>query len=123
MGLFDSVYVDCPHCGSPVEFQTKADDAPYMRRYTLADAPDYMLRDIINDPRHCQSCDGWLALLDPRYPINPPRPNPIPIKVKTPDNPRCHFQGMKWWPDGKDFTVADLETPTISRPHQNSEAK
>ena len=110
MGLFDSVYVDCPHCGKPVEFQTKADDCPYMQRYTLLTAPDHILRDVLNDPRHCQSCDGWLALLDPRFPLTPPpRPNPVAVKVKTPENPLGHEQGMKWWPDGKPFTVNDLQ--------------
>lgn len=108
MGLFDSIYVDCPHCGKPVEFQTKADEAPYMRRYTLDDAPDHMLIDILNDPHHCGTCDGWFALLDPRYPITPARPNPKSIKVKTPPNPITHERGMKWWPDGKSFTVDDL---------------
>jgi hypothetical protein len=109
MGLFDSVYANCPHCGKPVEFQTKADEMPYMNVYTLEDAPDHLLRDVLNSPHHCQSCYGWLVLLDPRYPITPPRPNPIAAKVKTPDHPDMHFQGMKWWPRDKDFTVDDLE--------------
>ena len=109
MGLFDSVYVDCPHCGKPVEFQTKADIAPYMRRYTLDDAPDYMLHDIINSPEHCGACDQWMVLVDPKFPPGePPRPNIQVAKCRTPENPDTHFQGMKWWPRDKDFSYADL---------------
>lgn len=109
MGLFDSVYADCPHCGKPVEFQTKADVAPYMLSYTLETAPDYMLRDILNKPHHCQACDGWFALLDQRFPIVQPRPNPIAAKVKPPADAGVHEQGFKWWPWNRQFTVADLE--------------
>ena len=53
MGIFDSVYVDCPHCGNPVEFQSKADNAAYMRRFTFLTAPDHILRDILHRPEHC----------------------------------------------------------------------
>ena len=108
MGLFDSVYVDCPHCGKPVEFQSKADEAPYMHRYTIADAPTHILTDVLNRPEHCMSCGGWMALVDPAFPIEPPRPAPKVAKVRTPDNPEKHFQGMQWWPDGEKFTKNDL---------------
>lgn len=116
MGLFDSVYVDCPHCGKPVEFQTKADEAPYMRHYTLEDAPAYMLADIMNGPTHCQSCDKWMALIDPAYPPGEqPKPNLRAAKVRAPENPNTHFQGMKWWPDDESFTYADLIDAPPSR--------
>jgi len=116
MGLFDSVYADCPHCGASVEFQTKADEDPYMRRYTLADAPDHMVRDILNKPHHCKSCDGWFALLDQRYPITPPRPSPICAKVRSPDSAGGQESGFKWWPHDRRFTVDDLEWPTPDTP-------
>lgn len=110
MGLFDSIYVDCPHCGKPVEFQSKADEAPYMERYTISNAPTHILTDVLNRPTHCKSCDGWLALVDPTVPIEPPRPRPSPriAKVRTPENPETHFQGFKWWPDNTPFTNADI---------------
>lgn len=114
MGLFDSVYVPCPACNKPVEFQSKAHDDPCMRRYTLDDAPDYILRDIMNYPERCESCGQWFALLDQRFPIKPPRPSLIAAKVKTPENPVTHPQGMQWWPNGKDFSIADLEPPSLS---------
>lgn len=109
MGIFDMVFVDCPHCGAPVEFQTKEGD-PYMKRFTLADAPTYVLIDIMNSPNHCEKCDRWMALIDPANPLGPPpRPKLSAVRVVTPENPRTHFQGFKWWPDGRAFTLADIE--------------
>lgn len=108
MGLFDMVWVDCPHCGEQVEFQTKAAEFPYMDRYTFENAPQEVLVDILNRPEHCGSCGGWLALIDPNYPIAPPRPQPKIVKVRTPANPEKHEQGMQWWPDDEPFTDADL---------------
>ena len=40
MGLFDSVYAECPECGQRNEFQSKADVCPYMNSYTVENAPD-----------------------------------------------------------------------------------
>lgn len=109
MGLFDSVYVDCPGCGKPMEFQSKAMPDPYMRRFTLEDAPTEILHDIINSPRYHETCGTWVALTDPEYPPDdPPKPNPFPQKVKAPPNPIEH-QGFKWWPYGRKFTFDDLD--------------
>lgn len=109
MGIFDMVFVDCPHCGEPVEFQSKASEDAYMRHFTLADAPAEILADIMNDPNHCQKCDGWLALIDLRFPPGEkPKPNLRIAKVRTPPNPETPFQGMKWWPESDPFTFADV---------------
>lgn len=116
MGLFDMVFVDCPHCGQPVEFQSKAAERPYMYRFTFEDAPHEVLVDILNSPEHCEHCGGWMALVDPNYPITPPRPKPQAVKVRPPENPTTHPQGMKWWPFGLPFTEADIvdEPPATS---------
>lgn len=111
MGLFDSVYVDCPGCNQPVEFQSKADPDPYCRVFKIEDAPTDILIDILNSPEYCQKCGTWLALVDPAIPPGPPpRPAPQIVKVKPPENPRTHFQGFRWWPDDKPFTLADIES-------------
>lgn len=109
MGMFDSVYVACPHCGKPVEHQSKEGEC-YLNRYSLEDAPSEILFDIMNDPVHCESCGNWMALIDPRYPPGErPKPNLRAAKVKAPENPITHPQGMKWWPhDDKRFTYEDL---------------
>ena len=105
MGLFDSVYVDCPHCGKQVEFQSKAGDCS-MSVYSLDSAPSYVVRDILNEPMHCGACGGWMALIDPQYPIKPPPPKPTIEKVKSPAKPVSHGK-WTWW-EGP-FTEQDLE--------------
>lgn len=108
MGLFDSVYVDCPHCGKPVEFQSKEGEC-YLNRYSLDTAPTEILRDVMNWPNHCEGCDSWFALIDPEHPPGPPpRPTLRTAKVTAPDDPFTHPQGMKWWPEDKGFSYADL---------------
>lgn len=108
MGMFDSVYVDCPHCGAPVEIQVQGDES--MTRYTRETAPVRILREAMNGPEHCRKCDGWLTLTDPRFPLmEPERPPTVVLKVKAPPNPRMHFQGYKWWPDDVPFGPDHLE--------------
>jgi|GEM_PF-5357133 len=109
MGLYDSVYVDCPHCRKRVEFQSKEGECG-CHDYTLNDAPTEILWDIMNNPQHCRGCDGWLVLIDPRYPRSErPKPALSAFKVKDPENPGAHFQGFKWWPEDHPFTYDDLE--------------
>ncbi len=87
MGMFDSVYVDCPNCGGSVEMQTKAGEC-YLERYTLDDAPAALLIDILNDPAWCRHCKSWFVLVSPEYPIGqpkqPPRPAVIAAKLREP---------------------------------------
>ena len=111
MGLFDSVYIRCPKCGAPMEFQSKALADPYMRSYTLGTAPTAILSDIINSPQYHKECGQWVALIDRNFPPGwqAPRPSPVPTKVKNPENPRTHFQDFKWWPDDKTFSYDDLD--------------
>jgi hypothetical protein len=110
MGLFDSVWIDCPNCGRPVEFQSKADGDPCCRRFSLDDAPTHILTDILNAPEHCMGCGQWMAIVDPAFPpaAEPPRPKPEVVKVRTPEKPWTHKQGMKWWPEEEPFTFADI---------------
>lgn len=118
MGLFDSVYAPCAHCGSPIEYQSKADEDPYMNRYTVEDAPAAILWDVMNAPVHCQACDGWTALIDPRFPGGDiPRPELKPAAVRTPKDYLTHPQGMKWWPHLLKFSYEDLEEPPSPHAH------
>lgn len=107
MGLFDSVYVDCPHCGSKVELQCTGQEC--MNSYTLENAPTFILREIMNgEPSHCMKCDGWLAVVDPRNPYIEERPPAVVAKVRSPPNPSVHEQGMKWWPGDVSYGPEDL---------------
>lgn len=116
MGLFDSVMVPCPRCGKEVEFQSKADDDPYMRVYRLPDVPAHIQFDVMNEPHYCQACGSWFALIDPDHPPGPRRPPKLrAVSVHPPENPVTHHQGFRWWPDDKPFTYADLTEPLPSR--------
>lgn len=108
MGLFDSVWVPCPRCGKPVEFQSKALD-PCMETFSLADAPAEILFDVMNWPHYCGACGQWFALIDPNHPPGRrPKPALRAAKVRTPDNPHTHPQGMRWWPDDVEFSYDDI---------------
>lgn len=110
MGLFDSVDIECPVCGKTIEFQSKAGDCD-MTIYSLDDAPDSILFDIMNDPIYHMACGHWITLIDRRYPpgIPPPRPALSAVNTRPPKNPGIHPQGYRWWPDGQPFTYGDLE--------------
>lgn len=98
MGL--CVYVNCPHCGAKAKIQREGDES--MTSYTLATAPDHILRQIMDGvPSHCISCDGWFLVHDPTRPMGrPPRPHTVVLKIKTPPNLRPpHPQGFRRWPD------------------------
>lgn len=111
MGMFDSVWVECPGCGKRMEFQSKAWGCE-MDSWTLESAPGAVLYDIMNDPRYHETCGTWVALIDPEHPPGePPRPSLSAAKVKPPENPHTHFQGFKWWPDEVEFTYEHLEDP------------
>ncbi|KKL07448.1 hypothetical protein LCGC14_2585900 [marine sediment metagenome] len=45
MGLFDSVWVSCPACNAPVEFQSKGSDDAYLRSFTPENAPKDVMVD------------------------------------------------------------------------------
>jgi hypothetical protein len=68
MGLFDSVYVDCPHCGVKTELQSKAGEC-CLNRYTLDTAPVEVLVDLMNYEDDCDACGGSFAIVDPDHPL------------------------------------------------------
>jgi len=117
MGLFDSVYVPCPHCGAEVEHQSKADQDPYMNRYTLDDAPAHILEDVLNQPTYCQTCGKWHALLHPSRPPGEPPPRLEGIraaKVRTPRDEEIGIHStqpfLRWWmTDRLPFTMSDVD--------------
>lgn len=118
MGMFDSVYAECPRCGKLAEFQSKVGER-YMHSYTLDDAPTDVLTDVLNRPQYCGGCKTWFALVDPAFPPEHPRPNPRAVPVRDPvgDEAEVYRTGtFGWWRAA--FSFADLmprPTPTISK--------
>jgi RNase P subunit RPR2 len=56
MGLYDTVWVNCPKCNQLVEFQTKAGESR-MQDFTISSAPAVILADISSDSHICKNCD------------------------------------------------------------------
>ena len=112
MGLFDSVYVDCPHCDKKIEHQSKADIDPCMNSFTISDAPAHILRDVLNDPHYCRGCGKWHVLFDPDFPPNyqPPRPSPSVRKVRDPKENEFYAHStqnwLRWW--DVEFSETDI---------------
>lgn len=109
MGMFDSVYAPCAHCGSEIEYQSKAGEC-CMDRYTVETAPVEVLIDILNEPHYCAGCGRWTALFDPRFTPTPPRPEPRSVKVRepSPEETRIHSSHtyLRWWQ--APFSEADI---------------
>lgn len=55
MGMFDSVYVECPHCFGRNEHQSKSGECQ-LNEYTLDDAPAILIEDIANEQNYCEHC-------------------------------------------------------------------
>lgn len=56
MGMFDSIMVPCPKCGTRIGFQTKSGEC-ILAVYELAEAPQDALEDVNRHaPRTCPSC-------------------------------------------------------------------
>lgn len=56
MGMFDSIYFECPECGSEIEEQSKAGDC-YLHRYTGDDVPLAIAADIQDNIVWCQNLE------------------------------------------------------------------
>jgi hypothetical protein len=60
MGMFDTVFVWCPHCGERQEIQTK--DGPCtLGEYNLCNAPPAVLLGIEGE-HECVDCGGWFHI-------------------------------------------------------------
>lgn len=109
MGLFDSVYADCPTCGKKIEFQSKEGEC-YLYNYTVDDAPVEVLWDVLNEPHYCRFCGEWSCLYDPQFPPKSERPKPVPkiVRVRQAKDPQINptDAGMCWWREP--FTSEDI---------------
>lgn len=113
MGLFDRIHVNCPHCGSVVEFQSKEGECS-MEVFSPENAPTPILYDTMNDPVRCGKCGNWCALHDPAYPPDYKRPRPQlqVVKVVAPEKPDTNGHGTFWWPeDDEPFSLRHIQQP------------
>lgn len=56
MGMFDRVWIDCPHCGKEIEEQTKEDKC-ILADYKLDEAPVGLQLAVSDYPIDCYECD------------------------------------------------------------------
>lgn len=65
MGMFDSVYVPCPACTKPVEFQSKAGECS-LTIYRLDNAPPEILADLYGQfGERCPDCGHIITVEAP----------------------------------------------------------
>ena len=64
MGMFDSVIVNCPECGTAVEFQSKAGCCE-LKRYSHRSVPQEIAIDIDGQHQFCKACGEKVELLYP----------------------------------------------------------
>lgn len=76
MGMFDSVYVNCPECNTQNEIQSKAGDCD-LKRYHFTSVPAVIAEDISGEVVKCYACNT-------RFSIEHPNPNcRVNMIVKT----------------------------------------
>lgn len=61
MGMFDSVYIKCPDCGTSIEFHSRTGDC-CLTSYTLDDAPSDVLCGLDGDKEMCPECGREVAI-------------------------------------------------------------
>lgn len=61
MGMFNSLFVDCPACGARVQFQTKIGDCN-LDCYTIYDVPPIIALDLQDDIMVCTNCSANVRL-------------------------------------------------------------
>ena len=70
MGMYDTVMVRCPQCGTPAGFQSKSGSCD-LETFSLDEAPDDVLRDVNrHSPATCMKCGArfGVELVGPRRP-------------------------------------------------------
>jgi hypothetical protein len=61
MGMYDTVFAECPVCRTLVEFQSKAGVCE-LKKYRLESVPPEVARDIKGDSEICDNCDRVITL-------------------------------------------------------------
>jgi len=62
MGMFDSVYMDCPNCGEVLEFQSKSDECFLAAYYVNKkdEIPKTIVADLEGQKEKCYTCKKWV---------------------------------------------------------------
>jgi hypothetical protein len=83
MGMFDSVMVPCPRCGTRHEFQSKSGECT-LAEFLLENAPDDVLEGIDDVRLHtCTRCGASFRVVLGTEPPEPPRRKIYPRVVEA----------------------------------------
>ena len=74
MGMFDSVVTQCPKCGEPIEFQSKAGEC-MLTRYALYSVPLDIANSIKGDKYNC-ACGEVIEII-----LSYPLPSRVPMII------------------------------------------
>lgn len=61
MGIFDSVFINCPECSETIEFQSKVGECN-LYNYTNENAPPNLVADLDNESCICPKCEVIVQL-------------------------------------------------------------
>jgi hypothetical protein len=61
MGMFDTVYMNCPECDETIEFQSKSGEC-MLRTYSQNSVPPDVFRGIVGDTEWCEACGHVLTI-------------------------------------------------------------
>jgi len=63
MGMYDEVFVRCPHCNEPNRLQSKAGEC-ILGSFVLDDAPPRILKDLeVSNPHYCEFCNKEYSIM------------------------------------------------------------
>lgn len=65
MGVFNTIIVDCPSCGEPVEFQTKSGTCA-LSYFHISDVSEKEIEGIMGRTNYCTNCKIKVKIKDPR---------------------------------------------------------
>ncbi len=64
MGMYDSVYVDCPKCNTSIEFQSKVGHCA-LNGFSVSAVPMVIAEDLHGKQERCEHCDTIVRLEKP----------------------------------------------------------
>lgn len=89
MGMYDTVTVRCPQCGTPAEFQSKS-GVCRLETYPLDEAPDDVLFDVNrHSPATCAKCGVRFGVEI----VGPRRPRTLIARAVVWNDNKCEASG------------------------------
>lgn len=75
MGLFDTVFTECPNCGNKVRWHISSDSMDF---YHVTKVPFHIARQLMHEEAKCDNCETTLRVGPPE----PPRPEFVCLDIQ-----------------------------------------